>query len=670
MVGSQRLRGLVGLFALLAGVSVPSLAAGDLSASLTAEDDGRVRYTLASEEAQPILLLPWNTPAEELSADLFTVTRGDRRFGYRGPQAVRGSLPVEAVPMEQPIELPSGGSIDRLLDLAAAYGLDEAGEYRVELSVPVWVRGDDGGWIHRSLAAEALTLSLGAAAEGSRGSDAGRTGTATQSLGVEFEDCEAASSFYISEANVSGTSWSKEAFDYLDSRADYVIYWAAFDGQRWRRRERIQTTIKDVPMTPTRMGVEAFGERLFMYFIGFTRFNIYESIFDGKDWFGNKQLETNPDSHPRTSTSPGMAVFEDQLYLFYRSQGRTDISWTSFDGEGWHGNEPVVTADGSRPQTVGTPAVTVFGERLQMVYRGQDEDVLYSASFDGETWSGNRPIELASGERLPAIGSPSLAVFGDRLHVIYRDGRDSALSWATFDGASWSGGEAITTRAGERLLTVDGGALASFGGRLHGVYRGLNEAHLAWIEYDGKGWVGRGFLETPEGRLESGTVPALVPYGDELLLFYRGGWARPSKAARYNAWLGEHSRERHAKAISVLADVRQSFDKKLSFSCSGEVACNGVASSCSAGNVAFSCVGGSDRTLWLCPEFWQLPPDRGQDSQAGALIQAIAGWFGASGKVQTCEAVRELAEQAPDEAALNAAALRYLAEKVSDCGAF
>jgi hypothetical protein len=84
------------------------------------------------------------------------------------------------------------------------------------------------------------------------------------------------------------------------------------------------------------------------------------------------------------------------LYMIYPSSAGDQSLWCSwFDGTDWHGDTgPIVTAGGSTPLAMGTPTLTVFQDRLEMVYQASwgGSSGMWLSWFDGTSWHGDHQI--------------------------------------------------------------------------------------------------------------------------------------------------------------------------------------------------------------------------------------------------------------------------------------
>jgi prepilin-type processing-associated H-X9-DG protein len=106
-------------------------------------------------------------------------------------------------------------------------------------------------------------------------------------------------------------------------------------------------------------------------------------------------------------------VFNNLLYMIYKSPNNNDLNYAYFDGYAWHGNSEIYKQlGGIRPQSDSNPGLAVFKGRLHMSYKGPHNDDLNIAYFDGSTWSGNTEIfKQPPGLKPVSNYSPTLVEF-------------------------------------------------------------------------------------------------------------------------------------------------------------------------------------------------------------------------------------------------------------------
>lgn len=89
-----------------------------------------IRFVLSNLSRQPVWFLRWNTPFEGWMGSIFTVTGPDgTEIPYTGPLVKRGDPS-----REEYVQIPPGGEVDALVDLANVYDLREPGSYRLRVT--------------------------------------------------------------------------------------------------------------------------------------------------------------------------------------------------------------------------------------------------------------------------------------------------------------------------------------------------------------------------------------------------------------------------------------------------------------------------------------------------------------------------------------------------------
>src|ERR1017187_10354271 len=128
------------------------------------------------------------------------------------------------------------------------------------------------------------------------------------------------------------------------------------------------------------------------------------------------------------------------------------------------------------------PATSWFNGKLYALWKdsGNDGELSY-ASFDGSTWS--------APARIPKVASsaaPSLATFQNKLYAAWKGkGADQRIWFAAFDGSQWSAQAQIPG-----ATTGGGPALSVFDRKLYAVWRGADDAFSS-ASFDGSTWSSR-----------------------------------------------------------------------------------------------------------------------------------------------------------------------------------
>jgi hypothetical protein len=89
-----------------------------------------IRFVLANPSQAPVWVLKWNTPLEGWMGSIFTVTGPDgAELPYTGPMVKRGDPG-----RDEYVQIPPGGEVDAVVDLANVYNLSKPGRYRVQVT--------------------------------------------------------------------------------------------------------------------------------------------------------------------------------------------------------------------------------------------------------------------------------------------------------------------------------------------------------------------------------------------------------------------------------------------------------------------------------------------------------------------------------------------------------
>jgi hypothetical protein len=173
-----------------------------------------------------------------------------------------------------------------------------------------------------------------------------------------------------------------------------------------------------------------------------------------------------------TFQTPALAVYRDQLHMVWRGADGNEGIWhasnatldPTADNNGWSTQEPVPGV-----ATNDIPALAVYQDRLHMAWRGIAGDTgLWHTSFGDDGWRPQDPVRSPVGGMASAAG-PSLATYGGRLHMVWRGIPDDLnLCHSTFDGQGWAPQESIPGTA-----SVFGPTIAAYDGVMFMAWRGV-----------------------------------------------------------------------------------------------------------------------------------------------------------------------------------------------------
>lgn len=133
-------------------------------------------------------------------------------------------------------------------------------------------------------------------------------------------------------------------------------------------------------------------------------------------WSEDRLVPNDSNAHG-VSFSPAAAVYNGLLYVFHHGRGNDRKIWYStFDGTNWSEDRMARPHDPYRID--GAPALVVFNGKLQCFFRNGSD--LQYFSFDGQKWGHSKLLWFDQGGM---AGSPSVAVWRDRLFLALRSGR-------------------------------------------------------------------------------------------------------------------------------------------------------------------------------------------------------------------------------------------------------
>jgi len=174
-----------------------------------------------------------------------------------------------------------------------------------------------------------------------------------------------------------------------------------------------------------------------------------------------------------STNAPGITASDKSLYLAFKGQAATDrhsdhkINISRFEGK-W-GEAKIASYDAENFQTGKSPAVTVFNNRLFLVWKDYQEKnimIAYSYEFGKEpdAYSFFEYKEMLSFE---TSKPPALAVGRDSqdkewLYMVWKGGEEPDLRWARTNGSLDSKGKMIWIDAKKTGQSTDEGPSIAF----------------------------------------------------------------------------------------------------------------------------------------------------------------------------------------------------------------
>jgi predicted phosphodiesterase len=138
------------------------------------------------------------------------------------------------------------------------------------------------------------------------------------------------------------------------------------------------------------------------------------------EWMGDEQIVVPGKDAPLTDCRPALAVYGNKLYLVYKSYSDNTIWWSWYDGKQWEGDERVVSEKYGGPHTSAVPALAVYGNKLYLVHEPDADGTIWWSWYDGKQWGGDEQIVSEKYGGPHTVDSPALAVYDNKLHMVYR----------------------------------------------------------------------------------------------------------------------------------------------------------------------------------------------------------------------------------------------------------
>lgn len=122
-------------------------------------------------------------------------------------------------------------------------------------------------------------------------------------------------------------------------------------------------------------------------------------------------------------------------------------------------------------------------------------------------------------------GSPSAAVYKDKLYVVYNGSGNDGLYFVTYDGTNWTGPTKLSGQiTGVGIANNSSPSAVVAHGLLYFFYNGSGNDGTYYVTYDGTSLKGPVALKPYVGDMKflSGTSPTAAAYGESICLFWVG----------------------------------------------------------------------------------------------------------------------------------------------------
>lgn len=329
----------------------------------------------------------------------------------------------------------------------------------------------------------------------------------------------------------------------------------------------------------------------------------------------NFQTVTNIDF--LSPSGPALTAMGLDWMLAWRRVDNSHICFSRTRNHAWQSAQTAKGVDGTEFATSDSPALVRFGDRILMAWKGAGDDARIWYSWYSPTDNAWTPQSVATGEDGQSFGAskgPSFAVVGKRIVMAWKGQNSDSRVWSAFlDPFSsikpWSSQRSLGGSDGVAFGTSDRPVVANADGTLVLAWRGSGDSNLwyATCAADGQVWSPQRKASSGGVDYSSSTGPALVAYGAEVLLTWKG-YDNDS-----NIW---------QSSMNVNAG---GYDWSPQQTCVGDGVAFGTAAppalACNGEQIRMVWRGSGDRYLWQSENYlWQS----GQEAPASAHIPVPA----------------------------------------------
>ena len=216
--------------------------------------------------------------------------------------------------------------------------------------------------------------------------------------------------------------------------------------------------------------------------------------------------------------APALAQHGDLLYCVHCGDNSDDLKWTVYStDDGWSDDHDFPPYH----STATNPSLVEFDNTLYCFHRGSGNQTLYYCTFDtaGKTW--NKDIEVMVGNQVHSSATGcAVAVFKGELHMVYQSGQNHDLYHIIFnkDTNAWrTNNKSDGGYNYPNGKTSDTPALVAYGESLLLVHRGNKDEDMYYCTYDGTSWT----KELPIDGASSNMGPGLAVFEDKVFMVHR-----------------------------------------------------------------------------------------------------------------------------------------------------
>lgn len=259
--------------------------------------------------------------------------------------------------------------------------------------------------------------------------------------GTEEQDCYTPGFAIAADGDDVHIVWRDEG------DGDEDIYYRHYDGSSWQSEYEVSTDSGTEDQKIAAVAVDGDDVHIVWEDEGGSATHIYHRHYDGSSW----QTEEKVSQGGIANWYPAVAVDGDDVHVVwssFRDNTDHDIYYRHYDGSSWGTEQEISSDSGTEPQS--QPSIAVNGDKVHVVWSDAgDGDVdIYYRYFDGSSWQ--TEVEISTDSGTEDQWDPSIAVDGAKIHVIWvdRGDGDPDIYYRCYDGSSWQTEMEVSTDSG------------------------------------------------------------------------------------------------------------------------------------------------------------------------------------------------------------------------------
>ncbi|MDQ2105993.1 hypothetical protein [Azospirillum isscasi] len=173
----------------------------------------------------------------------------------------------------------------------------------------------------------------------------------------------------------------------------------------------------------------------------------------------------------------------------------------------------------------GSPSAALYREKLYVIYNGAGNDGLYFLTYDGKDWSGPTRLEgIVGNVGVAENSSPSAIVARDLLYVFYNGAGNDGTYYITYDGNEVKGPVSIKGLIGGMGFQKSTSPSATVYGDPYLFWVGSGDDGIYYSILDHNTWTGGTRVNAYASGvgIAGGTSPFAIEYMADFYLFYNG----------------------------------------------------------------------------------------------------------------------------------------------------